>query len=249
MTTHMQWQSGKARFYDGYETVLPLSPIVFYDDFLGTYLRKYVAGENTTALWKTTETVGSVALVANAVNGIAAPAITNADSTQIAALHFGDQLCFSLLQGLIFEARVTFSTLPTSGTGASSARWGLASAHNADIDTVGTNVWFGVESAANTTLLWETDNPGGTDDDDNTCAGITLAAATYNIYRIDTTDGLTAKFFVDGTLVGTGDISVSMSAADALVQPYFRVSKVQGGGNTATGVMNVDYVRIFQNRS
>jgi hypothetical protein len=249
-STKAQWKSGKLSFYDGYETVKPLSPVVFEDDFLGYKLNKYIANENTTAPWGSVETAATVVVVANTVNGVVQLAITNADSTQIACLHWGDQLALSLLQGLIFETRMTFSILPASGTGPSIATWGLASAHNATIDNVGTNAWFRVASAAPTALLWETDIPGGTDDDANAIALPALVATTYHIYRIDCRDGVTAKFYVDNALVGSGDIATGMSAGtDDLVQPYFNMQKVKGAGNTAIGTMDIDYVKVWQNRS
>jgi hypothetical protein len=232
------------------EHIAPMAPVVFQDDFLGAALQKYVTGENTTALWKTTETNlnTGIALVDDAVNGVAAIILDVDDNAEVGALHFGDNLCLSLLQGLVMEFRATFHVLPTTGTEDVQAVMGLASAHNTDLDTIGTNAWFRVESAAQTALLWEADNPGGTDDDDN-AAGVTLVADTYNVYRIDATDNAAVKFYVDGNLVGTADMSTSMSTADALVQPYFNVSKAVSSNNTGTGTLYVDYVRVWMKRS
>jgi hypothetical protein len=249
MSTKFQWKSGKGSFYDGNETVKPLSPCVFADDFLGYKLAKYVANENTTAPWAAVETTGSVALVANTANGIVSAAITNADSAQVAALYFGDQLCFSMKYGLIFETRLTFNVLPTTGTEYVHAVFGLASATNATLDSIATNAWFRVVSDAQTALLWETDD-GNTDDDDN-AAGITLVAGTYHIYRIDCRDLVNGvKFYVDNALVGTsGDMLTNLTDAEALVQPYFNVMKAKSSANTGTGTMYIDYVRVWQNRS
>lgn len=249
MGVKAKWLSGNLVYYNGLHHVLPVAPVVFHEHFLGAYLEKYVANENTTARWKTTETTGAVALVANAVNGIASAAITNADSAQVAALHFGDQLCFSLKQGLIWEARLALHTLPTTGTETVQAVWGLASAHNTDLDAVATNVWFRVESAAQTALLWETDD-GNTDDDDN-AAGVTMVADAYKIYRIDCRDLVNGvKFYVDGALVGTsGDFLTNLTDAEAKVQPYFNVSKAKAVANTGTGEIYLDYVTVWQNLS
>ena len=251
MSTKAQWQGGKLRFYDGYEAVKPLSPVVFEDDFLGYKLGKYIASENTTARWGTVETNlnTAIALAASIANGAVDIILDSDDNAEVGVLHFGDQLPFSLLQGLIFECRLTFPVLPLTGTETVQAVFGLASAHNTTLDSVGTNAWFRVESAANTALLWETDIPGGTDDDDN-ATGITLVAGTYHYFRIDCSDGLTAKFYVDNVLVGTGDIATGMSAgSDDLVQPYFNVSKAKSSANTGIGTMRIDYVRCWQNRS
>ncbi len=249
MSTKPKWLGGTPIIYKGYEHMLAMAPIFFNDDFIGTYLQKYVANENTTALWKTVETTGAVALVANEVNGVVSAAITNADSAQVAALYFGDQLCLSMKQGLMFETRVTFHVLPTTGTEIVSAVFGLASATNADLDTIATNAWFRVESGAQTALLWETDD-GNADDDDNDAATV-LVADTYHIYRIDCRDLVNGvKFYVDNALVGTsGDMNTNLTASEAKVQPYFNVMKAKSAANTGTGTMYIDYVRFWQNRS
>jgi hypothetical protein len=249
MSTRGRVNNGIIEYYDSssYERVAVFAPNMFYDDFNGYKLNKYVAGENTSAIWAAVETVGAVALVANAVNGIVSCALTSADSAQIAALYFGDQLCFSLLQGLVFEARLAFHVLPLTGTETVQAVFGLAIAHNATLDSIATNAWFRVESGANTALLWETDN-GDTDDDDNS-TGITLIADTYNIYRIDATDESAVRFYVDGVLVGTSNMSTTLTASEALVQPYFNVSKAKSVANTGTGTIYIDAVRCWQKRS
>ncbi len=49
MSTRSRYSNQMLRFYDGYETVGVLAPVMFYDDFLGYALAKYTANENTTA--------------------------------------------------------------------------------------------------------------------------------------------------------------------------------------------------------
>lgn len=252
MSTHAQWKSGALSYFDGYETVLPVSPLVFYDDFLGAVLEKYVAVTNTTAIWSTVETDINLApaLVANEVNGVVQITLDSDDITSQGVLYFGDQLCLSMKQNLIFEARVLLPVLPAAGGGEHSrAIWGLASATNAVYDTVAINAWFRVESAANTALLWETDD-GNTDDDDN-AAGVTLTNAAWHIYRIDCRDLANGiKFYVDDVLKGTsGDMLTNLTDAEAKVQPYFSMGKTKAAANTAVGTMYIDYVRLWQDRA
>lgn len=244
-----QWINGMQRFYSGYETVHVNAPIFFKDDFLGSYINKYTANENTTSFWKTTETNlnTAIALSDDVVNGAAAIILDSDNNAEVGALYFGDNLCLSMAQGLVFETRLTYTTLPTTGTETVQSVFGLASAHNTTLDSIATNAWFRVESAANTALLWETDN-GDTDDDDN-ATGITLVASTYNTYRIDCTSTSAIKFYVDDVLVGTSDMSTTLSAAEAKVQPYFNVSKAVSSTNTGTGTMLIDYVACWQKRS
>jgi len=214
--------------------------VVLYEDFLGEAYN--------TAFWGTTETAlnAAIALSADVANGALAMVLDSDNNSEIAALHFGDNECLRIDQGLIFEARLTLSVLPLTGTETVQAVWGVAGAHNATLDTIDCNAWFRVESAANTALLWETDD-NVTNDDDND-AGITLVAGTYNVYKIDMTDTSAVKFYVDDVLVGTGSMA-GLTAAIGDVQPYFNVSKVKSAGNTGTGTMLIDYVKIYQQRS
>ncbi len=239
---YSRFTSGRPVFYDSVtgEIVKGLYPIEIYDDFLGE-------AYNTT-FWGTTETDlnTAIALSDDVTNGALAIILDSDDISEIGALHFGSNLGLSINQGLIFEARLTFTTLPTTGTETVQAVWGIASAHNATLDTVAVNAWFRLESGANSTLLWEVDDDTTNDDDND--AATTLVASTYNIYRIDFTSLSAVKFYVDETLVGTGDMS-GAAGTDFKVQPYFNVSKVKSSANTGTGTMLIDYVRILQNRS
>ena len=61
-----------------------------------------------------------------------------------------------------------------------------------------------------------------------------LVADTYHVYRIDCTDTSAVKFYVDDTLVGTSDMSTTLSAAEAKVQPYFNVSKAKSWPTAGT---------------
>jgi len=222
------------------ETFDAMYPVQFYDDFLGE-------AYNTT-LWGTTETNlnTAIGLSADVVNGAIALIVDSDDNAEVAALHFSNNECFDIEQGLIFECRLTFTTLPTTGTETVQAAWGVAGTHNTTLDSIDCNAWFRLESGAKSTLLWETDD-NVTDDDDND-ASTTLVASTYNIYRIDFTDISAVKFYVDEALVGTGNMS-GLTAAIGQVQPYFNVSKAKSSANTGTGTMLIDYVRMYQNRS
>lgn len=250
MTTKAKWKSGKLSFYDGYETVKPLSPVVFEDDFIGAYLNKYTALEQTGAVWKTVETSINlaIALVDDATNGIAQITVDADDVTALGVLYHGDNQQFSLKQGLMMEFRANLAVLPTTADSTlTTVVMGLASATNAVCDSVATNVWFRADGSG--ALKWESDD-GNTDDDDN-ATSVTAVAGTYNTYRIDArslANGV--KFYIDSALVGTtGDFNTNLTASEAKVQPYFRVSKVKGAKNVNTGTLYLDYVKVWQNRS
>jgi len=233
------------------ESIVPMFPVVFYDDFLGGDIVLPATGTVESGCpWSTlivaAAGAAAVAKVANGLNGVVELELDNTDEAQIAALDWNDQTSLSLEQGLIFEARVAMSVLPLTGTEDTQAVFGLAGAHNADLDTVDCKAWFKIESAANTALLWEVDDDVTPDLDND--ASTVLAASTYHIYRIDATSIAAVKFYVDGVLVGTGSMS-GLTGAVGNVQPYFNVSKAVSSNNTGTGTMLIDYVRIFQDRS
>lgn len=246
MAVKAKYEKGMLKYSDGYETVRPISALVFEDDFLGSKFQKIVANENTVAPWSVTETsVTAIAHVANAVNGIVAITVAATDEVELGAIHWGDQLSLSMLQGLVFEARIAYHTLPTTGTEKASIFCGLASAHNATPDSVATNAWF--HSTGDGVVYWETDDTS-TDDDDNS-TGITFVADEYHVMRIDCTGGSAdIKFLIDGVIVGTGDMS-GLDATKAKVQPYIRASKLKSAANTGVASVYIDYVKCWQNRS
>jgi hypothetical protein len=248
--------TGRQVFYDPatYETLHANYPISFYDDFLGYSLQKYVANENTTSPWRTVETAlnAEIALKADEINGVVNLIVDSDDNAEVAVLHWGDQESLSIERGVIFEARVAFSVLPTTGTETVQAVWGLAGAHNTTPDTIDCNAWFRLESADQTMLLWETDDNIVNDDDNATSPNQILTAGTIaaqgRIYMIDCTDPRAVRFYVDGVQVGTGDMG-GLTSAVGNVQPYFNVSKAKSSTNTGTCTMLIDYVKVWQDRS
>ena len=92
------WEGQRARIFDNeeYETIRPLNPIYFYDDFLGAWTAVPDVGVafESGCVWSkvTVETVGAptVALVADAANGIAQCAVdatAEAESSEGAAIN------------------------------------------------------------------------------------------------------------------------------------------------------------------
>ena len=240
--------TGRTVFWDNisFETIRADYPVSFYDDFCGAYLQKYTASEDTHSLWKTVETSLNTAINLVSNDHHAAIILDVDNNAEVGCLHFGDQTCFNMERGVMFETRLTFSVLPTTGTETVQAVWGLAGAHNTTMDTVDCNAWFRLESAASTALLWEVDD-NVTDDDDN-AANIIMAASTWHIFRIHAIDKNHVKFYVDGALVGEGNMG-GLSTTVGDVQPYFCVSKAVSSTNTGVGTMLIDYVKVWENRS
>jgi hypothetical protein len=229
------------------ETVPFGAPVQFCDDFLGGFLQKCVANENTVAPWTTTETtlVTAVGLVADAVNGVVQLTIDNADAAKVAFMGWNGQESLSLKQGLIWECRAALHVLPTGAGGElTSVLLGLCGAYNADPDAIDTGAWFRLEGDAN--ILWEADD-GTTDDDDND-TGVDAVVDTYHIFRIDATDVSAVKFYIDGELKGTANMS-QLTTTTGLVQPMLWAFKTKAAANATVGTLYVDYVRAWQKRS
>ena len=153
-------------------------------------------------------------------------------------MNWDDQLVFSIAQGMIFEARITMSVLPDAATargifGMGGAWVAEGAAHRVGFEILTAGVINAeIDDAA-------TDTPGST--------GVTAVAGTYNIFRIDCTTQTDIKFFINGARVaGTTTFANAASAANSKSQPHLGLYKASGAG---LGVLSIDYVKIFQNRS
>jgi hypothetical protein len=238
MTTRSEWINGVLTFYDSgtFEQVKPLAACIFEDDFLGTGLR-------TTDTWTAIDTsaVGNTTplIAADVGNGVARFPLDVTSEAQESGFTFGNQRPFVLNRGLIFEARVALQTLPTL---LSEAVWGLAGDTNAVADTVAESVWFKADGSG--VIVVENDDTSNTNDD--TATGTTLTATTFATFRIDCTTITDCKFYIDGARVASGTTFDMSTVPTLALQPYFHIAKASGAG---LGVLDVDYVRVWQNRS
>ena len=118
MTTRSKYRSGVLRFYEdvGYENVLPVAPLVHYQDFLGQTGVAIPAAGAAVDGWeyvsKLQGTPTGVAGVANAVGGQVACALASTSEKEEATLYWGDNLGLDVTKGLQFTARVALSVLP-----------------------------------------------------------------------------------------------------------------------------------------
>jgi len=238
MTTKSRFRNGMLEYYDSatFEHVKPLAPLVFEDDFLYRTL-------NVTDRWRAIDVSSSgdttPLVVADGINGIARMPLDSTSEAQESGLDWNDQRFFVLNQGLVWEARVALSTLPTL---LSIAVWGLAGDKNAVADTVAESIWFRADG--NGVINVENDDTVNTNDDIAT--DTTVTAGQYKIYRIDCTTITSVKFYIDGVRVAAST-TFNMSQVAALkLQPYFAIQKASGAG---LGVLDVDYVRVWQKRS
>lgn len=171
-----------------------------------------------------------------------ATAVTS--EAEAAQLTYGDQLIIDPSVGPVFEARVRVN-IP-GGTPSADERWvvGLCSAHtNAEdvLDDVTYNAWFRGEGA-NLDLLAETDD-GATDDDDNDTT-VNWADNTWMLLKIDMTTLASTKFYVNGTLRATLDLTALDGTK--LLQPIFCYQRDAG---TEINKLEVDWYRVYQGRA
>ena len=230
-TGHQVWYD-KSTF----ETLKTTYPLCYYDDFLGAAVEPF----DGTINWDVVD-VGNAteAIVTDSSNGQFALTLTSTDQAQDAVLYHSNNKTFDVGNGLIFEARVDMSVAPGTAVRAVA---GMAGDHNLAKDSVTEAAWFSWAASMATSV--ETD-----DTTNNTAAttGVTVVAATYNVFRIDFTTLTDVKFFIDGVRVAsstTFDMS-NLTAGEQQMQPYFSLDKASGGG---LGTMTIDYVKIWSNR-
>jgi len=238
------WHStGRQVFYDNttLETVMAMYPVSFYDDFNGADLVIPATGADESGCKWTKKIVGAapptVAKAADTVNGFALCSLTSADQKQDAAIHWDDQLSLSIAQGPIFETRLSFTTMPTLAAVGSFGLWG-AWADGGSLYRVG------FEVPAGGVVTCESDDNAT---DTSAATTTTLTAGTYNVFRIDCTTQTNIKFYIDGVRVaGSTTFNNAASAANSKCQPHLGLYKASGAG---LGVMSVDYVKVWMNRS
>jgi hypothetical protein len=235
--------TGRQVFYDNstFETLHGMYPIYFYDDFNGADLVIPATGSDESGCKWTKKIVGAapptVAKSADVVNGHVLCSLTSADQKQDAALHWDDQLSLSIAQGAIFEARLSLTTLPTLNGVASFGLWGAWA-------DGGSNYRVGFEVPAGGLCACESDDNAT---DTSASSGQTLVAGTYYIFRIDCTTQTDIKFFIDGARVASSTtFANAASAANSKCQPHLGLYKASGAG---LGVLSVDYVKVWMNRS
>jgi hypothetical protein len=246
MSTRSKWVNGILTFFEdsGYETVNPVAPIVFYDDFLNTMPTIAAAGiEGWTR--KTTGTPTTAALItANQHGGIITMALANTSEKEESGIYFGDALNFNLDKGPIFECRANVSVAPTSQV---ELYFGLANAYVegpiAEADAGPTvHAFFCFDGAMTPTI--HTDD--ASTDNNAVATGVTCTTGAYNIFRIDCTDVTNVKFYIDGVGVGTGTTFSMANSSNVMVQPFLIAHKENAGAGV--GTLNVDYVRVWSGR-
>ena len=222
------------------EICLPVAPIVLSDDFIGGRTSISGATESvTTSTWVKMLTASgpeTVGIAADGTNGYVTIALTSAAVPQQATLYAGDQQVWEMGQGLVFQARVNFSVLPTGTVeayiGMNGATSSAGSAYRCNFRLTGSGL-----------IYCETDD--NSTDSGLITSAVTVVANQWVILTIDASDASDVKFYINGNRVASGTTFAYEDTTN--LQPYFSLCKSTAGVSTV-GTMNVDYVRVFQNR-
>jgi hypothetical protein len=208
-------------------------PVVGGEHFTRAQAFTTTPGQNgwTAVLTGTTPT----ALCITEDGGAAKLTLTSTSEAQLAVLYHNDVLAFDVRKLKYIE----FVALVAGVDSVTTIVFGLASAHNATLDSIATNAWFRIQGAASTSaVVVETDD--ATTDNDDKATGQTLAGV-YKTFKIDFEKGLSdVRFFIEGERVAQ-DTTFDMSALGAglNVQPYVAVAKASG-----TGVPSITLAKI-----
>ncbi len=237
------------------ETVDVWAPTVFYDDFLGEQLNDYTAADASNGKWLAKITGAApptVTVVADSAltgaGGWARCALTADDQKQEAGLYFGDQRCFNLGREPVFEAYINPSTLPAQESEMWIGMGGDYIEGTIVTDGPAEHAFFVLDGSG--AIVIYTDDT--VNDNNGVATGVTLVNTDWACLRIDFADPSSVKFYINGNRVAattTFDLEAVHGTATLALQPFLWCHKESTGAETSGGTLNVDYVRIWQDRS
>lgn len=235
MGTKAQYRNKQLQFYEGrtYATVLPVSPVVFHDGFMGNAI--------SSTTWTILDVAGGgVAYTSGVGGGICTIDLSSASEAQDSGVSMNDIRQFDLNANLVFEIRLKVSVLPTAGT---KVVFGMAGNHNLDKDSITESAWFALDGGASLEL--ETDDTSS--GNDGKSSGITVTTGAFIVCKIDFSDLSNVRFFVNGAKVGTFTFDMSaLSTAEAMMQPYIMLDKASG---SSVGTLQVSDVTIWSDET
>lgn len=233
-------------FYDRNtdETLARFQPVQVDEDFIGAgHANIPVFGSPATGYsWvqKTVKTAGtpSVAIVANSAGGIVSLALDATSEAQEATLYANDQRNWDVTKNLSLDIRAGFSVVPGAAV---EAVFGLMSAWASGPDNNAYYIRF--QASASGLIYMQTKDGVNTISAPTT---ITLAAASFSVFRIDASDVTNIRFFIDGIEYSTPhQFSFAATSPNSILQPYASVYKSSGAG---VGTLQVDMIQVSADR-
>lgn len=249
MSTRSQYRDSILTFYDDAtsETVFPVSPYYWEDDFEGPGTAVPAAASPAIGYRWVKKIVGAapptVAVVTNGAGGQMALTLTSTSEKQDATLYANDARNTDATKNVRFEARAALSVLPS----AAGVQMVMGLAGNW-IDGPDNNLFY-VEfgCTANGALLCRSQD-GVTQKSiaaANSGAAVTLDTA-FHTFRIAVFSATDVGFFFDGNRVNAvGSIPFAATGANAILQPYFAVYKPSGVG---VATLTIDKASAWSNR-
>jgi hypothetical protein len=218
--------------------------VCFEDDFCGASVAIPTSAEagfpwivaDTSAAGAPTYTTGT------GINGEVTLTMAADSEAENLCFYMDDDLNFDIDLIQYFECRVKMGQAAVGAV--TDFSFGLSSARNDTIDTIGEQALFRVVGADSTTaVVVESDD--GTVNNDDVATGTTLINA-YKKFRISFTHGTSdVRFYIDDDRVAAGT-TFDMSNYTAGLQPMFQLQKASG---TDASAVVIDYVKIVSNRS
>lgn len=189
-----------------------------------------------------TSSAGTPTYTKGGVNGEATLAFSSTSEVQNVCLHHGDDLNFDidLIQSIELRVKMGQAALDS----ATQVAFGLASARNDAIDSIGEAALFRVIGGDSTTaVVVETDD--GTVNNDDVSTGQSLINA-YKKFVINFAGGKSdVRFFIDGDRVAAST-TFDMSNYSGAFQPFVQLQKT---ADSNTDSVVIDYVKIRSKRS
>lgn len=251
MTTRAKYRSGVLTFNEDLtqETVMPLAPLLFGDDFIGAghSAGVPVAGTPVAGYPWVKKLVGAgpptCALIGNATGGQIQLALAATSEKEDCVLYWNDNLSVDVTKVASWEARAALTVAP-SAAGVQMVM-GLAAAWIDGPDNNTHYLEFGTTANANLLLR----SQDGTTQSSIAAlnAGVAVALDTnFHVFRISAENPADIAFYFDGNRVNAvGSIGYAAIGANAILQPYMAVYKPAGVG-LATLVL--DKVDLWSNR-
>lgn len=198
-----------------------------------------------TNLWTEVDTADATKATALGLNTYTLLATAQTEDAGI----MGADIRYNIDKGVIFETRLAISVLPTVTSeficGLQNDAWASGSNLVAGADEVAKHAFFVLNGAVATGLDLVIYKDDGVDQNAiDTGINITASASGFKVFRIDTTDSASVKFYVDNVRVCPTTTFKMNTVAGLLVFPI--IAMVKNGANAGLGAFVLDYIKIWQ---
>ena len=214
---------------------------IFEDDFDGA-VANIPTSADPASPWMAVVTAAAGSPVLTKGTSVLTATLAATSEVEVLNPYFGDALQYDIddLQRIEFLMR-TNGTAFTSG---SILVFGLAAGRNSTADSVAASVWFRMEGANSTTLVYA-ESYDGVRNNDDVSTGVTLTNS-FKEFVIDFTHGKSdVRFYIDGQRVCANQ-TFDMSGYTSGLQPYIQLQKA---ANTNVNGIVCDYVKVTAKRA